>query len=115
MYASFFDDLDSIPFEDRNYLWLAFTDPGWRKVIIDWDDAVATIVAEYRSAMAHHLDEPVWKSLVARLQLASPELTAMWERHDVHAIESRMKRACKTVAVRRVTEGRACRKFGTGI
>jgi transcriptional regulator with XRE-family HTH domain len=93
VYASFFDDLDSLPVEDRNYLWLAFTDPGWRKVIVDWDEAVAVMVAEYRAAMAHHLDEPAWKVLVARLHRASPEFTEMWARHDVQAAEGRKKRA----------------------
>jgi hypothetical protein len=51
------------------------------------------MVAEYRAAMAHHLDEPAWKSLVSRLQRESPEFTAFWERHDVQRVESRKKRA----------------------
>jgi hypothetical protein len=51
------------------------------------------MVAEYRGAMAEHLDEPAWKSLVARLHRASPEFTEVWERHDVQGIESRTKRA----------------------
>jgi hypothetical protein len=43
--------------------------------------------------MAEHLDDPAWKTLVARLHRASPEFTAVWERHDVQGIESRTKRA----------------------
>jgi transcriptional regulator with XRE-family HTH domain len=93
IYASFFDDLDLIPIEDRNLLWLAFTHPDWRKVIIDRDDVVGRLVAEYRGAMAEHLDDPAWKTLVARLHRASPEFTAVWERHDVQGVESRTKRA----------------------
>lgn len=93
IYASFFDDLDLMPIEDRNILLLSFTHPGWRDVIVDWDDVVARMVAEYRAAMAEHLDEPAWKTLVARLHRASPEFTAVWERHDVQGIESRTKRA----------------------
>jgi transcriptional regulator with XRE-family HTH domain len=92
-YASFFDDLDTIPTEDRNVLWLAFTHPGWREVIVDWDDIAAQLVAEYRAGMARHLDEPAWKTLVARLHRAAPEFTAVWERHDVQGAESRTKRA----------------------
>jgi transcriptional regulator with XRE-family HTH domain len=93
VYASFFDDIDAIPIEDRNMLWLAFTHPGLREVIVDWDDIVGQMVAEYRAAMAEHLGEPAWKSLVARLHRASPEFTAVWERHDVQRIQSRTKRA----------------------
>jgi transcriptional regulator with XRE-family HTH domain len=93
VHASFFDDLDAMPIEDRNLLWLSFTHPRWREVIVDWDDVVGRMVAEYRAAMAEHLDEPAWKTLVARLHRASPEFTAFWERHDVQGIESRTKRA----------------------
>jgi transcriptional regulator with XRE-family HTH domain len=98
VYASFFDDLDSIPIEDRNILWLAFTHPQWQAAIVDWDEIVGRMVAEYRAAMAEHLDEAPWTTLVARLQRASPEFTALWERHDVHAVESRTKRAMHPTA-----------------
>ena len=98
VYASFFDDLDTIPIEDRNLLWLAFTHPRWRKVMVDWDDAVGRMVAEYRASMAEHLDEPAWKTLVARLRSASREFATIWERHDVQQIEGRTKRAMHPIA-----------------
>jgi transcriptional regulator with XRE-family HTH domain len=98
VYASFFDDLDTIPIEDRNVLWLSFTHPDWRNVIIDWDDVVGRMVAEYRAGMAEHLDDPAWNTLVARLHRASPEFTAVWERHDVQGVESRTKRAMHPTA-----------------
>jgi transcriptional regulator with XRE-family HTH domain len=98
VYASFFEDLDAIPVEDRNILWLAFTHPQWREVIVDWDDVTGRMVAEYRALMAEHLDDPAWKTLVARLQAASPDFAAVWERHDVQGVESRTKRAMHPTA-----------------
>jgi transcriptional regulator with XRE-family HTH domain len=98
VYASFFEDLDAIPVEDRNILWLTFTDAAWRRPIVDWDDSVGNLVAEYRAAMARHLDEPAWKLLVARLHRASPEFRAFWERHDVQSVVSRRKRALHPTA-----------------
>jgi transcriptional regulator with XRE-family HTH domain len=92
-YASFFSDLESVPIEDRNLIWLVFTHPELRATIVDWDDVVGRMVGEFRAAMAEHLDEPGWKTLVARLHAASPEFTAFWERHDVQGVESRTKRA----------------------
>jgi transcriptional regulator with XRE-family HTH domain len=94
-YASFFGDLelDTIPIEDRNCLWLTFTEPRMRTVIVDWDEAIGSMVAEYRAAMAEHLGEAPWELLVARLHRASPEFTSFWERHDVQVVESRTKRA----------------------
>jgi transcriptional regulator with XRE-family HTH domain len=97
-YASFFDDLDTILTEDRNVLWLAFTHPDWRNVIVDWDDVAGRMVGEYRAAMAEHLDDPAWKTLVARLHRASPEFTEVWERHEVQGVESRTKRAMHPTA-----------------
>jgi hypothetical protein len=98
IYASFFKDLEAIPLEDRNLMWLLFTSPEWQKVAIDWDDAVGRMVAEYRAAMAEHLDDPAWKGLVTRLQNASPEFAAFWDRHDVQGVESRTKRALHPTA-----------------
>lgn len=98
VYASFFDDLEAIPIEDRNLLWLAFTHPDWRRVIVDWDDVASRMVGEYRAAMAEHLDDPAWKALVARLHRASPEFAEVWERHDVQGVESRTKRALHPTA-----------------
>jgi transcriptional regulator with XRE-family HTH domain len=98
VYASFFDDLEAIPIEDRNILWLVFTDPQFQAAIVDWDQVVGGLVGEYRGAMAEHLDDPAWKSLVARLHRASPEFTAFWDRHDVLGVESRTKRAMHPTA-----------------
>jgi len=81
-----------LPLEDRNCLWLLFTDERWRRVIVDWDDTAARMVAGYRAAMAEHLAEPAWKHFVARLHRASPEFTALWARHDVQSPEGRVKR-----------------------
>jgi hypothetical protein len=67
-------------------------------VIVDWDDVTGRLVAEYRALMAEHLDDPAWKTLVARLHGASPEFTALWERHDVQGVESRTKRAMHPTA-----------------
>jgi transcriptional regulator with XRE-family HTH domain len=84
-------DLTTMPFEDRNTLWLAFTDRRWREAMVDWEDATARMVAQYRAAMADHIAEPAWKALVRRLQHASPAFRDLWTRHDVLPVENRTK------------------------
>ena len=91
-WLSAFPHFMELPLEDRNCLWLLFTDERWRRVIVDWDDTAARMVAGYRAAMAEHLAEPAWKHFVARLHRASPEFTALWARHDVQSPEGRVKR-----------------------
>jgi transcriptional regulator with XRE-family HTH domain len=91
VWASFFPGLEAVPIEDRNILWLVFTHSEWQAAIVDWED-VDSMVAEYRAAMAEHLDDPAWKTLVARLHRASSDFAAVWERHDVQSVVSRTKR-----------------------
>jgi transcriptional regulator with XRE-family HTH domain len=93
VHGSFFPHLEEIPLEDRNCLWLAFTDLAWREVMVDWEDSVGLMVAEYRAAMAEHIDDPAWQAFVDRLHRASAEFTAFWERHDVVRMLSNTKRA----------------------
>jgi transcriptional regulator with XRE-family HTH domain len=83
--------LADIPVEERNCLWLSFTLPEWRAAMVEWEDTVARMVAQLRASMAEHVGEPAWKSFVHRLSDASPEFTAMWERHEVRGVENRTK------------------------
>jgi hypothetical protein len=90
-YGRLIGDLDALPFEDRNIIWLAFTDPDWREGMADRDEMIRQMVAKFRSAMAEHVAEPAWKALVKRLQHASPEFCEIWERHEVLQPENRTK------------------------
>jgi transcriptional regulator with XRE-family HTH domain len=84
--------ISSVPWEDRNILWLVFTDPRWRERLVDWDEGAPRMVAQFRAAMADHMGEPAWKCLLQRLQGASAEFAEMWGRHDVEGPETRTKR-----------------------
>jgi hypothetical protein len=90
-YAHLIEDLNALPFEDRNHLWLLFTRPAWRAALLDWADAVHRLVGQYRAAMAEHVAEPAWKCLVKRLLQASPEFAELWRRHEIMAPENRTK------------------------
>jgi transcriptional regulator with XRE-family HTH domain len=90
-YGGLIVDLAAMPFEARNTMLLAFTNAQWRAAVVDWEEAAGRMVANLRAAMAEHVAEPAWKSLVGRLIEASPEFTAMWERHEVRGPENRTK------------------------
>jgi transcriptional regulator with XRE-family HTH domain len=91
-YAHLVGNLDDHPIEARNCMWLLFTDPAWRKTIIDWDEAAIRMTANLRSLYGDHVTEPAWKSFVSRLRAASPEFAELWARHDVRGIENKVKR-----------------------
>jgi transcriptional regulator with XRE-family HTH domain len=77
------DDLDALPDDERNLIWLYFTHPAWARVCDGWDAAGDHLVAQLRSSMASHLDDPLWTELVDRLLATSPGFARRWERHDV--------------------------------
>ncbi|MEY9965299.1 transcriptional regulator with XRE-family HTH domain [Streptacidiphilus sp. MAP12-16] len=82
-YGRMLGDLDAIAPEDRNIMLLAFTHPDWKRSLVDYEAATALMVAKFRAAMADHVAEPAWKSLVKRLLLASPQFEALWRQHEV--------------------------------
>ncbi|HEY1571054.1 MAG TPA: helix-turn-helix transcriptional regulator [Pseudonocardiaceae bacterium] len=84
--------LDVLPFEDRNSLVQAFTNPAWRARIVDWDENAPRLVAQFRANMAQHVTEQTWKCLVRRLREQSPEFETLWNHHDVRAPENFTKR-----------------------
>ncbi len=91
-YSVMMCDMDALPPEDRNCLWLAFTDPQWQAALTSPRETKQTLVARFRSDMAEHLAEPPWKALLARLRNASPEFCEIWERHEVIGNTGRSKR-----------------------
>jgi hypothetical protein len=91
-YTGLIGDLDALPFEHRNTMWLAFTSPTMKACLPHWEQATRRMVAQYRAAMAEHVGEPAWKCLVRRLSEASPEFAELWQRHDIAAPENLTKR-----------------------
>jgi transcriptional regulator with XRE-family HTH domain len=82
-FARVIGDLDELPFDERNTLWLAFTNPSFRSRLADWEGTARRCVAQYRHRMADHVGEPAWRTFVRRLQAASPEFDAIWREHDI--------------------------------
>ncbi|WP_031004995.1 helix-turn-helix domain-containing protein [Streptomyces sp. NRRL F-5727] len=90
VFGRLFRDLDVLPPEDRNTLWLACTDPEFRAAVTD-PDLIARLAGKLRARMAGCLAEPAWKRLVQRLEAASPEFREIWARHDVVSSENTAK------------------------
>ncbi|MBS2551145.1 helix-turn-helix domain-containing protein [Catenulispora sp. NL8] len=83
-------DMDRLPREDRNCIWLAFTNDQWRAATGDLEDSIRVMVAKFRAAMAEHLAEPAWRNLHDRL-MELPEFRDLWDRHEVVAVSDNTK------------------------
>src|SRR5262249_45384877 len=75
-------DVDTIPLEDRNVLVQCLLNPAWRARTLDWETNVPRVVAGFRSAMAEHVADPSWQSLVNRLKEQSALFERLWSQHD---------------------------------
>lgn len=84
-------DLDRIPVDERNIVWLAFTYADWACAFVDEGDLHATLVGGLRASMAEHVGEPAWRELIDGLLSLSPEFAELWERHDVIGPGTRIK------------------------
>jgi hypothetical protein len=91
-YNNLITDFDALPPEQRNCMWLTFTDPRWREVVVDWEESTARMVANLRGVMADYVADDTFKAFVARLRAASPEFAELWARHEVRGIQNASKR-----------------------
>ncbi|WP_367221649.1 helix-turn-helix transcriptional regulator [Streptomyces sp. 16-176A] len=82
-YGLLFCDLDEVPPEDRNCMILSYTNEEWRSSIVHLEDALRHMAARFRAAMAGHLGEPAWKTLLKRLRDSSSDFREAWDRHEV--------------------------------
>jgi len=71
--------------EQRNLLWMLFTDAELRKCFVDWENQAIQMLSSFRRDYAHATQEPDIQTLVANLQKASPDFSQWWNRHDVDA------------------------------
>jgi hypothetical protein len=90
-YGLLFCDLDEVAREDRNCMILAYTHEEWRSAIVHLEDSTRHMAARFRAAMAGHLGEPAWKTLLKRLRTESPDFCEAWDRHEVVAPASKRK------------------------
>ncbi|MEU6391977.1 helix-turn-helix transcriptional regulator [Streptomyces sp. NPDC046939] len=82
-YGQLICDLDAVPAEDRNMMFLAFTYEPWRSAVVHLDEVLRVMAAKFRANMAPHLAEPAWKLVLNRLLDESAEFREVWERHEV--------------------------------
>jgi len=84
--------VSNLPEHEQNAVLQAFTSPAWQQRMPDLEDRRPQMVGQLRAAMANHVAEPAWRSLVKRLRSESPEFEALWVRHEVQPMRNLTKR-----------------------
>lgn len=72
------------PAEQRNLLWILFTDVELRERLPDWETQAVQMLSSFRRDYAHATQEADIQALVMSLKKVSSEFGQWWSRYDVH-------------------------------
>ena len=87
-----FCDYAALPPDRRNHLWLVFTDPHCRYMMLEWEQVARRMLAKFRLDYGRADGDPAFEELVLMLQDASPEFRRWWPQQDVLGHGEGMKR-----------------------
>ncbi|OLT02871.1 transcriptional regulator [Pseudonocardia sp. CNS-004] len=90
-YAALYPTVATTTPDERNLLWLVWTDPTVRDLLPDWPTDSRRFVTMYRAAIGPRLNSPEVAKLVDDLRKASPEFGTAWDSHDVDGFTSRVR------------------------
>lgn len=78
-----FINFEAIEAEERNLLWLLFTNASFRKLFVDWEKLAKDLTAIFRTYSAQYVNDSWYTDFVNTLQQVSPEFEQWWQRHEV--------------------------------
>ena len=80
---AFFLDFEQVPPDERNLVWLLFTHPALRSLLVEWSTRAQDTLARFRADYGRCAGDSHFVQLVDRLNAVSPEFAQWWPRHDV--------------------------------
>jgi transcriptional regulator with XRE-family HTH domain len=86
----FSDELAAAPADERNLLWLILTDDA-RDWLVDWERHAKLLLAQFRDASRHVVNDPWFGRFVERLKQRSPDFAEWWSRYDVERVQETEK------------------------
>jgi transcriptional regulator with XRE-family HTH domain len=88
-YVGLYPGISGAPESDRNLLWLLFTDPYLRELLLDWERTAQAHVAAFRVQAGPRLADARFATLVNQLLRRSETFRAAWESHSIEELSSR--------------------------
>lgn len=68
-----------------NFIWLLFTEPHIRNLIINWEKQANDILSSFRRDYAKDKNDADANILINSLKNKSPDFASLWERQEAHA------------------------------
>lgn len=91
VYCALLGNLESYPIVDRNCLWFGLTNAFLRQILVDWEDHMQHLVAQFRADYGIHPGDPRHAEVIERLMAVSPEFRTWWSRYDVRGRDNMRK------------------------
>jgi hypothetical protein len=82
---SLFVDFARLSPPRRNMVWLLFTEPAFRDLLLDWEEHARVVLGQFRASRERREGDPAFARLVELLRAASPEFRTWWPRHEVRS------------------------------
>jgi transcriptional regulator with XRE-family HTH domain len=83
---AFLFDFEKVSDDERNMVWLIFTRPELRSLMVDWPTRAQDAIARFRADYGRYAGDPHFVDLVQRLTLISSEFAEYWPRHDLQQL-----------------------------
>ena len=80
---AFLIDFERVPTNERNMLWLLFTNQALRSLVVDWRERAQDTLARFRADYGRHAGDANFIQLVERLKSVSREFAEWWPRFDI--------------------------------
>ncbi|MFC4137617.1 MULTISPECIES: helix-turn-helix transcriptional regulator [unclassified Microbacterium] len=88
-YAQLYPRIETLDADDRNLLWLLFTDESLRRMLPDWAEQSRRFVGEFRAEARRWLAASREDGIVTRVSAASTDFARIWQERDVAGFVSR--------------------------
>lgn len=87
-YEAFYPNVATTPQDERNLLWLVFTDPYVRGLLADWETDSRKFQTQFRAEVGPRVHDAGVMQLIGRLQKSSEAFARGWASHDVERFAS---------------------------
>lgn len=86
-----FVDYTALPSREKNLIWLLFTHPSQKELLVDWENEARKCLAQFRFSIDQYIGEPWLTELVNDLKYASPHFREWWTKYDIQAAHGKSK------------------------
>ncbi len=93
-----FGDFSRMNARQRNVVWAVFTEPGYKKLLVDWEANAKALLGRFRTVCGKLVEDPWLLRFVGDLKEQSEEFSLWWPLHEIHGDNEVRKRLDHPVA-----------------